>query len=161
MFLAKSFTVPVEPVQKSDVVVTDRPFIPPVQKTPGAIGQMKATQPVDGPGPCTATRPVEAPCALIATQLVETPGATTVMQPTGQDVSDQFAADRPEVQPSIQLARLCPVPVVGERYSPQILLANLLLLRRTGSPLSPVLLLLEMHRTHMVNVLVTMPHLLT
>ena len=56
MFLARSFTVPVEPVQKADVVVTDRPFISPVQQTTGltsqkqtagAAGQMemkKATQ---------------------------------------------------------------------------------------------------------------------
>ena len=29
MFLARSFQVPVEPVQKQDVVVSDRPFIPP------------------------------------------------------------------------------------------------------------------------------------
>ena len=35
-FLAKSFIVPVEPVQSSDVVVTDRPFIPPGQTAPGS-----------------------------------------------------------------------------------------------------------------------------
>ena len=33
MFLAKRFSVLVEPVQKGDVVVTDRPFIPPVEQT--------------------------------------------------------------------------------------------------------------------------------
>ena len=64
MFLAKSFTVPVEPVQKSDVVVTGRPFIIPVQKTIDAIGQMKATQPVKVPSASTATQPVEATGAL-------------------------------------------------------------------------------------------------
>ena len=100
MFLAKSFTVSVEPVQKSDVVVTGRPFILLVQKSTGATGQMKATKPVEAPGASTATQPVEAPGALIATQPVEAPGVTTVMQPTGQDLNEQFASDRPEVQPS-------------------------------------------------------------
>ena len=37
--VARSFQVPVEPVQKSDVVVTDRPFIPPVQQPTGVTGQ--------------------------------------------------------------------------------------------------------------------------
>ena len=36
LFLAKNFTVPVEPVQSSDVVVSDRPFIPPRQAAPGS-----------------------------------------------------------------------------------------------------------------------------
>ena len=58
------------------MIVTGRSFIPPVQKTTCDTSQMKATQ------------TVEAPCV------------TTVMQPTGQDVSDQIATDRPEVQPS-------------------------------------------------------------
>ena len=39
LFLSKSFTVPVEPVQSSDVV-TDRPFIPPSgQSAPGSSSQ--------------------------------------------------------------------------------------------------------------------------
>ena len=53
LFLAKNFQVPVEPVQSSSVVVSDKPFIPPEQQsssqtsTSGATGQMmKATQPV-------------------------------------------------------------------------------------------------------------------
>ena len=37
IFLAKSFQVPVELVKKSDVVVTDRPFIPPVQQATGVL----------------------------------------------------------------------------------------------------------------------------
>ena len=36
---------------------------------------------------------------LLATQPVEVPGATSEMQPTGQDTSLPFTADRPEVQP--------------------------------------------------------------
>ena len=71
MFLARSFAVPVEPVQNGDVVVTDRPFIPPVQQTTCVTGQRqttfatsqmemkKATQPVEAPGAATATQPVE------------------------------------------------------------------------------------------------------
>ena len=43
MFLAKSFTVPIEPVQNSHVVVTDRPFIPPVQWTTGVTGEKQPT----------------------------------------------------------------------------------------------------------------------
>ena len=88
MFLAKSFTVPVETVQNSDVVVTSRPFIPPVQKTTGATGQMKATQPVEALHASTAKQRVEAAGALITTQPVEAPRMTTVMQPTSQDFSD-------------------------------------------------------------------------
>ena len=40
MFLAIRFTVLVEPVQKTDVVVTESPFIPPVHKTTVATGQI-------------------------------------------------------------------------------------------------------------------------
>ena len=60
IFLAKSFQVPVEPVKKSDVVVTDRPFIPPVQQATGVTSEKqstgaetdveRATQPVQVPG---------------------------------------------------------------------------------------------------------------
>ena len=69
------------------MVVTERSFISPVQKTTGATGQMtQATQPVQSPGTSSTTQPVEAP------------GVTTVMQPADQDISYQTAADRPEVQ---------------------------------------------------------------
>ena len=64
MFLAKSFTVPIEPVQNSDAVVTYRPFITPEQTTvvtcqkqptsqtrpTGQREMKKATQPVESPG---------------------------------------------------------------------------------------------------------------
>ena len=46
LFLAKTFQVPVEPVQTSSVVVSDEPFIPPEQQsfsqtsTTGATGQV-------------------------------------------------------------------------------------------------------------------------
>ena len=80
LFLAKSFTVPVEPVQSSDVVVNDRPFVPPLQQPTGSTGQKKkptgqvqhtgekerkkATQPVEAPGAPTATQPVQVPGAV-------------------------------------------------------------------------------------------------
>ena len=89
LFLAKTFHVPVELVQQSNMVVSDKPFIPPEQQpsgqpsTSGATGQMKkATQPSEVPGALTATRPVEAS------------GATEKVQPTSQE-----AASKPEVQP--------------------------------------------------------------
>ena len=68
MFLARSFQVPVEPVQKSD-----GPFIPPTQQPTGVAGQKqsssaasqrevkKATQPVEAPSAVTATHPVQVP----------------------------------------------------------------------------------------------------
>ena len=43
MFLAISFQVPVEPVQKADVVVTDRPVIPPVQQPTSVTGQNQSS----------------------------------------------------------------------------------------------------------------------
>ena len=63
MFLAKSFSVPVEPVQKSVVTVTERPFIPPVQQPTGFTGQKQTT----------SERQTQ-----LATQLVEAPGAVDV-----------------------------------------------------------------------------------
>ena len=55
MFLTRSFQVLVQLFQKSDVVVTDRPFTPPAQQPTGVTGQkqsfgaasQKATQPVE------------------------------------------------------------------------------------------------------------------
>ena len=77
----------------------------PVKKTTGATGQKKATQPVEGPG------------ASIATQPVEAPSATAVMHPTGQNVSDQIAADRPEVPPPGPASQTYP-SVISEVQSP-------------------------------------------
>ena len=47
IFLAKSFQVPVEPVKKSDVVVTDRPFIPPTQQSTGEKQSTSAEKEVE------------------------------------------------------------------------------------------------------------------
>ena len=94
MFLARSFQVLVEPVQKSDVVVTDRPFIPPVQQPTGVTCQKqssgaasqrevkKATQSVEAPTAVAATQTVYAASAVLATWPVEAPGATSEMART-------------------------------------------------------------------------------
>ena len=94
LFLSKTFHVPVEPVQSSSVVVSDKPFIPPEQHSTSqtsTTGKMKK-----------ATQPVEAPGALPATWPVEAPGATGEFQPTSQDMIPPAAVStsgRPEVQP--------------------------------------------------------------
>ena len=155
MFLAKSFTVPVEPVQKSVVTVTERPFIPPVQQPTGFTGQKQptretqiATQPIEAPGAVDVSGPV------IATQPVEAPGAVEMTQ-TGQDASFHPAADRPEVQPQVLSARC--LPVVDQSSSPQIPLACLLL-SPEDVPLSlPVLQSLLKIWYRKVDMLVTGP----
>ena len=93
--MAKTFTVPVEPVVKpaSDVTTSQKPFF-----DPGATTSSLA---VEKTGPCldqatgeaieemqTATRPLGAPGAGIATQPVQAPGSFPEVQPTGEgDVS--------------------------------------------------------------------------
>ena len=62
MFLARSFAV--EPVQKSDVVVTDRPFIPIVQQPTCFTGQKQSSGAVSQREVKKATHPVEAPGAV-------------------------------------------------------------------------------------------------
>ena len=95
MILAKTFTVPVEPVVKpaSDVTTSQKPFF-----YPGATTSSLA---VEKSGPCldqatgeaveemqTATQPLGAPGAGIATQPVQAPGSFPEVQPTGEgDVS--------------------------------------------------------------------------
>ena len=91
MLLAKTFTVPVEPVVKpaSDVTTTQKPFF-----YPGATTSSLA---VEKTGPCldqatceavdemqTATQSLEAPGARIATQPVQAPGSFPEVQPTGE-----------------------------------------------------------------------------
>ena len=91
MLLAKTFTVPVEPVVKpaSDVTPTQKPFFDP--------GATTSNLPVEKSGPCldqatgnaveemqTATQPLGAPGAGIATQPVQAPGSFPEVQPTGE-----------------------------------------------------------------------------
>ena len=59
--MSKSFSVPVEQVKNTDMVVTERPFIPPTTASTSLSHQKptgqkkkgkKATQPVEAPGLC-------------------------------------------------------------------------------------------------------------
>ena len=91
MLLAKSFTVPIEPVVKpaAEVTTSQKPFFDPgasssslaressgpslVQATGEAVEEMQtATQPLDAPGAGTATQPVQAP------------GSVPDVQPSGE-----------------------------------------------------------------------------
>ena len=87
LFLAKNFQVLVEPVKKSEVVITDRPFIPPAEQSTGATGQKQSSCAASKRDVDKATRPVEAP------------GAAPMIQLTGQIPVLPAAVDRPEVQP--------------------------------------------------------------
>ena len=105
MILAKTFTVPVEPVVKppSDVTPTGKPFFEPsTSKLP-----VEKTLTSEKPGPClvqatgnaaeemqTATQPLGAPGAGIATQPVQAPGSFPEVQPTGDE--DMSAASDSE-----------------------------------------------------------------
>ena len=92
MLLAKTFTVPVEPVVKpaSDVTTSQKPFF-----DPGATTSSLARETTS---PCldqttgeavdemqTATQPLEASGAGIATQPVQAPGSLPDVQPTGEE----------------------------------------------------------------------------
>ena len=122
MFLASSFAVRVEPVQKSDVVVTDRPVIPPVQQPTGVAGEKlsssaaskmemkKATQPVEAPGAVSATQPVEATGAVTATRPVEASGAVTATRPV--EATGDVTATRP-VEASSSVTATRPVEAPG------------------------------------------------
>ena len=81
------------------MVVSDRPFIPPVQQTTSTTGQKASSSSTGHLEVKKATQPVEAPCAVIVTWPVEVHGASAEVQPTGQEASPVAAADRPEVQP--------------------------------------------------------------
>ena len=91
MLLAKTFTVPVEPVVKpaSDVTTSQKQFFYP--------GATTSSQAAVNSGPCldqatgeavdemqTATQPLEAPGAGTATQPVQAPGSVPDVQPTGE-----------------------------------------------------------------------------
>ena len=95
--LSKSFQVPFEPVKKSDMVVTERPFIPPNQQSTGPTGLKQPSSAASKREVKKATQRVEVPGVVPANQSVETLGATLM---TDQEVSTPTAAStRPEVQP--------------------------------------------------------------
>ena len=75
LFLAKSFQVPVEPVKGTEVVVSDRPFIPPSDQSTSVTGEKQPSGAASKKDVVKATRPVEVPGAVLATQPVEAPGA--------------------------------------------------------------------------------------
>ena len=64
MFLARSFAEPLEPVQKSDGVVTDRPFVQPVQQPTGFTSQKQSSSAASKMEMKKATQPVEATIAV-------------------------------------------------------------------------------------------------
>ena len=95
MLLAKTFTVPVEPVVKPapDVTTSQKPFFDPgattsklaLEKSGPGLDQVtgEAVEEME-----TATQPLGAPGAGIATQPVQAPGSFPEVQPTGEgDVS--------------------------------------------------------------------------
>ena len=94
LFLSKSFTVPVEPVKKADVTVTERPFIPPTpastsviqSKSTGQKKGKKATQPAEAPGALPGSQ-LKNQKVVSATQPVEAPGADTEIFPADQQSS--------------------------------------------------------------------------
>ena len=97
VFLAKCFQVPVELVKKSDVVVTDRPFIPPVQQATSVASEKQSTgaeMDVE-----RATQPVQVSGTVLATRPVEAPGAAPVTYTTSQEAELPAVVCRPEVQP--------------------------------------------------------------
>ena len=61
-------------MQNSDVLVTDRPFIPPVQQSTSVTGQKQSSSAASKSEVKKATN-AEAPGALTATRSVEAPGA--------------------------------------------------------------------------------------
>ena len=99
LFLSKTFQLPVEPVQSSNVVVSAKPFIPPAQQSTSQIPATVLTSKKKK----TATQPVEAPgVKKLATQPVEAPGAGTESPPSSQAAlssAGASASGRPEVQP--------------------------------------------------------------
>ena len=110
LFLSKTFQLPVEPVQSPNVVVSEKPFLPPAQQSisqkpaTGVTGKKKkaATQPVEALSvKKVATQPAEAPGVTLATRPVEAPGAGTEIHPTSQAAvppAGALPSGRPEVQ---------------------------------------------------------------
>ena len=98
LFLAKSFQVPVEPVKGTEVVVSDRPFIPPTDQSTSVTGEKQPSSAASKKDVVKATRPVEVPGAVLATQPVEAPGAASTHL-TEQTSNLPAAVHRPEVQP--------------------------------------------------------------
>ena len=106
LFLAKSFSVPVEPVNKSDAPVTDRPFIPPTaastsiqqqKKSTGHKKTKKVSQPPEVSGVLPGSQLMN-PEDVSATQPVEAPGTDTENLPADQEpVVSPTSGDKPQL----------------------------------------------------------------
>ena len=106
LFLAKSFSVPVEPVNKTDVPVTDRPFIPPTaastsiqqqKKSTGHKKTKKVSQPPEVSGVLPGSQLMN-PEDVSATQPVEAPGTDTENLPADQEpVVSPTSGDKPQL----------------------------------------------------------------
>ena len=93
MLLAKSFTVPVEPVVKpaAEVTTSHKPFFDPGAITSSLARETSGPSLVQATGEAveemqTATQPLEAPGAGTATQPVQAPGSVPDAQPSGEGV---------------------------------------------------------------------------
>ena len=91
MLLAKTFTVPVEPVVKpaSDVTISQMTFFYPGATTSSLARETTGPSFAQATGEAvdemqTATQPVEAPGAGTATQPLQAPGSVPDVQPTGE-----------------------------------------------------------------------------
>ena len=91
MLLAKSFTVPVEPVVKpaAEVTTSQKPFFDPGASTRSLARESTGPSLVQATGEAvdemqTATQPLEAPSAGTASQPVQAPGSVPDVQPSGE-----------------------------------------------------------------------------
>ena len=91
MLLAKSFTVPVEPVVKpaAEVTTSQKPFFDPGASTSSLARETSSPSLVQATGEAveemqTATQPLEAPGAGTATQPVQSPDSVPDVQPSGE-----------------------------------------------------------------------------
>ena len=100
MLLAKSFTIPVEPVVKpaTEVTTSQQPFFDPGASTSSLAGPASVTSPslVQATSEAvdemqTATQPLEAPGAGTATQPVQAPGSVPDVLPSGTGDADLSA----------------------------------------------------------------------
>ena len=91
MLVAKTFTVPVEPVVKPVAEVTNnqKPFFDPSASTSSLARETFGPSLVQATGEAVeemqmATQPLEAPCPGTATQPVQVPGSVPDVQPSGE-----------------------------------------------------------------------------
>ena len=95
-----------EPVETSDVVVTDWPFIPPKQQPTGVTGLKQSSGAASQREVQKATQHVEVLDAVLATLPIEAPSAALM---TG--ITDQEAYLPADVRPEVQSPGAQPAPV--------------------------------------------------